>query len=475
MTSIGVIGGGNIGKTVGAAWERAGHEVLYRSRSPAPAGDRLDRGRDHPPEVVLLSVPGGAVQELLAEHGGDFAGRIVIDATNDIGGGRFSHPEAYERAPDARFVRALNSLGWGSPAARGLPDARRGVTKRFTACIMCNPSVTHEHTSIVSPQEWEARASSCSSRRRSSPAPATRWPPSAGGCRGWPSSTSTSSMGPRQASLLDLFDGRRQLIVYRAFFEPGVNGWPEHACVGCSMVADQVAHLAHLNARDTTLVFVSRAPQADIERLKARMGWEHTVVHAHRRLRRRLRRRRVARHERVHPRRRPRVPHLLRQQPRRRGDGQHLELPRHHRARAPGGVGGLAGGLPADSAVRVVELARRLRAAGPSEGFLEQVERATVRPGTSTPPLHLEHLAGHEVRVRRGEEGNARRRRPPACRHGRAGTGPRRARSAPAGLAPVIAVPAIEPGAIAFTLTCRRAHSRASERVKPIRPALAAA
>jgi predicted dithiol-disulfide oxidoreductase (DUF899 family) len=78
-----------------------------------------------------------------------------------------------------------------------------------------------------------------------------------------------------KASLLDLFDGRRQLIVYRAFFEPGVVGWPEHACVGCSMVADQVAHPAHLNARDTTLVFASRAPQKDIERLKTRMSWRH--------------------------------------------------------------------------------------------------------------------------------------------------------------------------------------------------------
>ena len=77
-----------------------------------------------------------------------------------------------------------------------------------------------------------------------------------------------------KASLLDLFDGRRQLIVYRAFFEPGVNGWPEHACVGCSMVADHVGHLAHLNARNTTLVFCSRAPQGDIERVKARMGWQ---------------------------------------------------------------------------------------------------------------------------------------------------------------------------------------------------------
>jgi predicted dithiol-disulfide oxidoreductase (DUF899 family) len=81
--------------------------------------------------------------------------------------------------------------------------------------------------------------------------------------------------GPRgEASLRELFHGRRQLIVYRAFFEPGVFGWPDHACRGCSMVADQVAHVAHLNARDTTLVFVSRAPQADIARLRARMGWD---------------------------------------------------------------------------------------------------------------------------------------------------------------------------------------------------------
>jgi predicted dithiol-disulfide oxidoreductase (DUF899 family) len=81
--------------------------------------------------------------------------------------------------------------------------------------------------------------------------------------------------GPNgKTSLLDLFAGRRQLIVYRAFFEPGVFGWPDHACRGCSFGADQVAHLTHLNARDTTLVYASRAPQADIERLKARMGWD---------------------------------------------------------------------------------------------------------------------------------------------------------------------------------------------------------
>jgi predicted dithiol-disulfide oxidoreductase (DUF899 family) len=77
-----------------------------------------------------------------------------------------------------------------------------------------------------------------------------------------------------KASLLDLFEGRRQLIVYRAFLDPGVSGWPEHGCIGCSMLADQVAHVAHLNERDTTLAFVSRGSQADIQRIKAKMGWQ---------------------------------------------------------------------------------------------------------------------------------------------------------------------------------------------------------
>src|ERR671911_1920121 len=83
------------------------------------------------------------------------------------------------------------------------------------------------------------------------------------------------------ASLLDLFEGRRQLIVYRAFYAPDVTtypaaggSYPERACAGCSFLADQVAHPAHLNARDTTLVFVSRAPQADIRGLQERMGWQ---------------------------------------------------------------------------------------------------------------------------------------------------------------------------------------------------------
>ncbi len=76
------------------------------------------------------------------------------------------------------------------------------------------------------------------------------------------------------ATLLDLFDGRRQLIVYRAFVDPGVDGWPEHGCVGCSLMADHIGNLAHLNARDTTLVYASRGAQPDLARIKDRMSWD---------------------------------------------------------------------------------------------------------------------------------------------------------------------------------------------------------
>ncbi len=80
--------------------------------------------------------------------------------------------------------------------------------------------------------------------------------------------------GPNgEASLLDLFEGRRQLIVYHFMFAPGVDGWPEAGCPGCSMFVDQVGHLAHLHARDTSFALVSRAPLANIDRYRERMGW----------------------------------------------------------------------------------------------------------------------------------------------------------------------------------------------------------
>jgi predicted dithiol-disulfide oxidoreductase (DUF899 family) len=77
-------------------------------------------------------------------------------------------------------------------------------------------------------------------------------------------------------TLADLFQGRPQLIVYHFWFPP--DGKP---CDGCSMFADQIGHLAHINARGVTVALVSRAPQSQIEAFKRRMGWSipwYTVI-----------------------------------------------------------------------------------------------------------------------------------------------------------------------------------------------------
>ena len=76
-----------------------------------------------------------------------------------------------------------------------------------------------------------------------------------------------------EARLGDLFDGRRQLILYHFMFAPSAEGWPEAGCPGCSMFVDQVGHLAHMHARNTSFVLVSLAPLASIEAYRERMGW----------------------------------------------------------------------------------------------------------------------------------------------------------------------------------------------------------
>jgi predicted dithiol-disulfide oxidoreductase (DUF899 family) len=76
-----------------------------------------------------------------------------------------------------------------------------------------------------------------------------------------------------KVGLLDLFEGRRQLLLYHFMFARGADGWPTAGCPGCSMFIDQVGHLAHLHARDTSFCLVSRAPLANIEQYRKRMGW----------------------------------------------------------------------------------------------------------------------------------------------------------------------------------------------------------
>lgn len=76
-----------------------------------------------------------------------------------------------------------------------------------------------------------------------------------------------------KARLVELFEGRRQLILYHFMFGPGAGGWPSAGCPGCSMVVDNLGHPAHLHARDVSFVLVSIAPVENIEGYKKRMGW----------------------------------------------------------------------------------------------------------------------------------------------------------------------------------------------------------
>jgi predicted dithiol-disulfide oxidoreductase (DUF899 family) len=72
-----------------------------------------------------------------------------------------------------------------------------------------------------------------------------------------------------KSTLVDLFEGRSQLLLYHFMFGPN----QEAGCDGCSMFVDQIGHLAHLHARDTSFALVSRAPFEKIARYKERMGW----------------------------------------------------------------------------------------------------------------------------------------------------------------------------------------------------------
>jgi predicted dithiol-disulfide oxidoreductase (DUF899 family) len=80
-----------------------------------------------------------------------------------------------------------------------------------------------------------------------------------------------------RASLLDLFEGRRQLLIYHFMWldDRGIG------CPSCSAFVDQIGHLAHLRARNTTFAAVSRAPMAEIAPFKARMGWTFPWYSSH--------------------------------------------------------------------------------------------------------------------------------------------------------------------------------------------------
>ena len=115
---IAVIGKGNIGGSLGTKWRAAGHDVVYGARDGsgegpggAPVRSIGDALKDA--DVVVLAVPGQVVADVVTGHGAALAGKTVIDAVNRIGAPEYdSRAIIADAAPQARYVRAFNSLGW---------------------------------------------------------------------------------------------------------------------------------------------------------------------------------------------------------------------------------------------------------------------------------------------------------------------------------------------------------------------------
>ena len=129
---IAVIGAGNIGRTLGGAWLRAGHEVRFGVRDPSSdsaqtaraelgAGARVVSISDAlaGAQVVVLALPGNAVDAFLDEEGGKLTGKVVVDAANRAfgGSGPMNSVDAIRaRSKPSGIIRAFNSVGWENMA-----------------------------------------------------------------------------------------------------------------------------------------------------------------------------------------------------------------------------------------------------------------------------------------------------------------------------------------------------------------------
>jgi predicted dithiol-disulfide oxidoreductase (DUF899 family) len=128
---------------------------------------------------------------------------------------------------------------------------------------------------VVSPQEWQAARGALLAREKElthaldALAAERRWLPMVALDTGRYEFTAPDGS---PATLTDLFDGRRQLLVYHFMLEPGQD-W---VCGGCSTLTDNFDNQAqpHLGARSTRLILMARAPQSEIEVLRQRMGWQ---------------------------------------------------------------------------------------------------------------------------------------------------------------------------------------------------------
>ncbi|AYF77308.1 hypothetical protein D7D52_29720 [Nocardia yunnanensis] len=108
---IAVIGAGKVGRAVGSALREGGYRVVYGSRRVGEGrlavGEAVGVG-----DVVVVATPPQVARELAREHGEAFAGKLVLDATNDVLGTPANASAAFaEFAPGTRYARVFNTVG----------------------------------------------------------------------------------------------------------------------------------------------------------------------------------------------------------------------------------------------------------------------------------------------------------------------------------------------------------------------------
>lgn len=165
--TVAVLGAGNIGGTLGRKWLSAGHRVAFGVNDPqgpkaqalrSGLGDKATIGLGAEvlaanPDVVIMALPGGAMDEAIETYAARLDGRIIIDAANRLGGSSSAHSFAslHKHTPKAYLFRAFNTLGWENFADPVFGDIRadlfycgpdgepRAVVERLITDVGLNP------------------------------------------------------------------------------------------------------------------------------------------------------------------------------------------------------------------------------------------------------------------------------------------------------------------------------------------------
>ena len=148
---IAVLGAGNIGGTLGRKWAAAGHNILFGVNNPdneraqalrAELGTKVTIGSVADAlvdsDVVVMAIPGRAMDETITTHAEQLDGKIIIDTANKLGGGPMNSFATFKtQTPHARVFRAFNTLGWENFADPVFDGIQADL---FTAALAAMPA-----------------------------------------------------------------------------------------------------------------------------------------------------------------------------------------------------------------------------------------------------------------------------------------------------------------------------------------------